>query len=57
LSKEICLPGISSLNVKTDDFELLAEMSEKNGSNDSNPRRISKNEYVMLFKKAYEDCN
>lgn len=57
LSKEICLPGIRSLNVKTDDFELLAEMSEKNGSNDSNPRIITKNEYVMLFKKAYDDSN
>ena len=57
LSKEIGLPGIRSLNVNTDDFELLAEMSEKNGSNDSNPRKISKDEYVKLFYKAYNDCN
>jgi len=57
LSKEIGLPGIRSLNVNTDDFELLAKMSEKNGSNDSNPRKISKDEYVKLFYKAYNDCN
>lgn len=53
LSKEIGLPGIRSLNINPGDFELLAEMSVKNGSNDSNPRRISKDEYVMLFRKAY----
>ncbi|MHB1391617.1 MAG: iron-containing alcohol dehydrogenase [Clostridia bacterium] len=57
LSKEIGLPGIRSLKVNTDDFELLAEMSVKNGSNESNPRKITKDEYVMLFNKAYEDCN
>lgn len=57
LSKEIGLPGIKSLNVNTDDFELLAEMSEKNGSNDSNPREITKNEYMELFYKAYNDCD
>ena len=57
LSKEIGLPGIKALNVNPNDFELLAEMSVKNGSNDSNPRKISKDEYVLLFKKAYYDNN
>lgn len=57
LSKEIGLPGIKALNVNPDDFELLAEMSVKNGSNDSNPREITKDEYVMLFKKAYDDSS
>lgn len=56
LSKEIGLPGIASLQVNTEDFGLLAEMSVKNGSNDSNPRSITKDDYVMLFKKAYNDC-
>ncbi|MGI6586951.1 MAG: iron-containing alcohol dehydrogenase [Gracilibacteraceae bacterium] len=57
LSKEIGLPGIRSLNVNTDDFVLLAEMSEKNGSNNSNPRKITKDEYMALFYKAYYDCD
>ncbi|HPW41519.1 MAG TPA: iron-containing alcohol dehydrogenase, partial [Bacillota bacterium] len=57
LSREIGLPGIRSLNINTNDFELLAEMSEKNGSNDSNPRKITKDEYMALFYKAYKDCN
>lgn len=57
LSKEIGLPGIRSLKVNTDDFELLAEMSIKNGSNESNPRKMTKEEYVLLFNKAYDDNN
>lgn len=55
LSKEINLPGINTLKVDTKDFELLAEMSVKNGSNESNPREITKEAYVMLFEKAYKD--
>lgn len=55
LSKEIGLPNIKTLNVNPDDFELLAEMSVKNGSNESNPREITKDDYVMLFKTAYND--
>lgn len=56
LSKDIGLPGIASLKVNMEDFVLLAEMSVKNGSNESNPRSITKDDYVMLFKKAYNDC-
>lgn len=57
LSKEIGLPGIKSLNINKEDFILLAEMSVKNGSNDSNPRSVTKDDYIMLFKKAYDDCD
>ncbi|HWR38406.1 MAG TPA: iron-containing alcohol dehydrogenase [Patescibacteria group bacterium] len=56
MSQEIGLPGIRSLNVQPADFDLLAAMSEKNGSNDSNPRKISKKDYRALFVQAYEDC-
>lgn len=55
LSKKVGLPGISSLNIDSHDFELLAEMSFKNGSNSSNPKKITKDEYLMLFKKANND--
>ncbi|HWQ78386.1 MAG TPA: iron-containing alcohol dehydrogenase [Anaerovoracaceae bacterium] len=54
LSQEIGLPGIRSLNVNTDDFELLSEMSVKNGSNGSNPKEITKEGYLSLFHKAYQ---
>jgi alcohol dehydrogenase len=57
LSKEIGLPGIKTLHINTEDFTLLAEMSVKNGSNGSNPREITKDDYEMLFWKAYNDCD
>ena len=53
LSQEIGLPGIKSLNVNPDDFEILAQMSVKNGSNGSNPREITQEGYRLLFSKAY----
>jgi alcohol dehydrogenase len=55
LSRKIGLPSLKSLNVKTEDFELLSEMSEKNGSTASNPRKITKSDYLKIFKRAYED--
>jgi alcohol dehydrogenase len=55
LSREIGLPGIQSLHINKEDFILLAEMSVKNGSNESNPRSITKADYIMLFNKAYND--
>lgn len=55
LSKAVGLPGIRSLPVRKDDFEILAEMAVKNGSNASNPRQIAKDGYVMLFNQAYND--
>lgn len=53
LSQEIGLPGIKSLNVNPGDFQLLADLSVKNGSNGSNPRGITRDCYRMLFDKAY----
>jgi alcohol dehydrogenase len=53
LSREIGLPGMRSLNVNPDDFELLADMSVKNGSNGSNPREMTRESYIALFRKAY----
>jgi alcohol dehydrogenase len=55
LSEKIGLPGLSSLDIDPADFEILAKMSLENGSNDSNPRKMSKETYLELFRKAYED--
>lgn len=54
LSKKIGLPGIKALNVNPDDFERLAELSVKNGSNASNPRELTKDGYLGLFQRVYE---
>lgn len=56
LMREIGLPGIGSLGVNPEDFELLAEMSVINGSNGSNPREMKKEDYLALFNKAYESA-
>lgn len=53
LSKEIGLPDFQSLNVKEEDLEVLAGMSSNNISTESNPRRIDKQGYLELFRKAY----
>jgi len=56
LIREVGLPGIGSLGVNPEDFELLAEMSVRNGSNGSNPREMKKEDYLALFYKAYESA-
>lgn len=55
ISKDIGLPGFSSLGVKEEDFDILADMSAKNISTDSNPRPLDKEGYLNLFKKANND--
>jgi len=55
ISRRIGLQGLKSLNIKTEDFEILSEMSEKNGSNFSNPKEINRQDYLKIFKRAYAD--
>jgi len=55
LSEDIGLPGFGSLGVKEEDLETLAEMSAENISTESNPRKIDKQGYLELFRKAYGD--
>ena len=54
LSKEIGLPSFRSLNVKEEDLEKLALLSEENMSTESNPRKIDRKGYLELFKKAHK---
>lgn len=51
ISAEIGLPDFKSLDIDPKDFRLLAELSEKNGSNDSNPKIMSVDDYEKLFYK------
>ena len=46
ISAEIGLPDFKSLDIDPKDFRLLAELSEKNGSNDSNPKIMSVDEPI-----------
>ena len=55
LALDVKLPLFSSLNVNTDDFEKLAEMSVKNISTESNPRPMTKEDYLKVIENAYRN--
>lgn len=54
LAIDVKLPLFSSLNVNTNDFEKLAEMSVKNISTESNPRPMTKEDYLTVINNAYK---
>ena len=54
LCKAVGLPSFKSQNVDTADFDELAEMSAKNISTQSNPRPMSKQDYLNVLQMAYD---
>ena len=50
LALDVELPAFSSFGVKQEDIEELAQKSFVNGSNIDNPRPMSKDDYLVLFK-------
>jgi alcohol dehydrogenase len=54
LAVESGLPPFTSLGVEEKDFEHIAEMSERNGSNASNPRPMKKADYLELLRRLSE---
>ncbi|MPM47601.1 hypothetical protein SDC9_94312 [bioreactor metagenome] len=53
LAVDVKLPLFSSLSVNQSDFEMLAEMSVKNISTESNPRPMSKEDYMAVIENAF----
>lgn len=53
LAVDVDLPSFSSLDVNVNDFEKLAEMSAKNISTESNPRPMTKEDYLQVINNAY----
>lgn len=51
LTREVGLPSFSSLGVREEDMETIAENSARNGSNSSNPRPMAKKDYLELLRK------
>lgn len=51
----IGLPEFKSLGIAPSDYRQLAEMSAKNGSNGSNPKPMTVDDYEALFKKIGEN--
>lgn len=52
-SAAIGLPEFKSLGIAPEGFSLLAELSFKNGSNNSNPKPMTKEDYETLFHKIH----
>jgi len=53
LTVDVSLPSFKSLNVKKSDFALIAEMSARNISTESNPRKMCKEDYMAVLEMAY----
>lgn len=53
LALDVELPAFSSLVDSRDRFEQLAEMSLNNISTESNPRPLSKDDYLQIIENAY----
>ncbi len=54
ISAEIGLPDFKFLGIDPAKFRLLSELSEKNGSNDSNPKNMNVDDYEKLFYKMHK---
>ncbi len=55
LAVDVGLPSFKSLGVKEEDLEKLADMAAKNISTESNPREMTKEDYLTLFRRAMAD--
>ena len=53
LTKDVHLPAFASLDPDPADFPKLAEMSVNNGSNEDNPRPMTRHDYEVLLDIVY----
>lgn len=53
LALDVKLPLFSDLDVKLEDFDILAEKSSINISTESNPRSMTKEDYLNVLNNAY----
>lgn len=53
MNDDVQIPSLKEVGVKPEDFRALAEKSEANISNPSNPRKATADDYYKLFEKAY----
>lgn len=52
LCQDVRLPTLSTLGIRRSDLDVLAEMSARNISTQSNPRPMDKNDYLEVFRRA-----
>ena len=53
LCEDLCIPSLKEIGTKEEDLEELAERAAANVSVDSNPRKATKEDFLRIFKKAY----
>ena len=53
LSARLEIPNFKDFNIKKDQFGIIAEMSFKNGSNPSNPRKLDQSDYLKILENAH----
>jgi len=54
LTRDVELPSFASLSMEESFFPKIAELSEKNNSNPSNPRPMTKADYEVILQMAYK---
>ena len=55
LSARLKIPNFKDFNIKKDQFDIIADMSYRNGSTPSNPRKLEQSDYLKILKKAHAD--
>ena len=53
LSARLKIPSFKDLNIKKDQFDIIADMSYRNGSTPSNPRKLEQSDYLKIIEKAH----
>lgn len=56
LCRDLKVPSLKEVGVRAEDFEELAEAAANNVSAPSNPKPAGKEEYLMLFKRAWDEA-
>lgn len=54
LCEDLCIPTMKEIGAKVEDLEELAERASVNVSVDSNPRKAAKEDFLAIFKKAFQ---
>jgi len=53
LSARLKIPSFKDLNINKDEFDIIADMSFRNGSTPSNPRKLKRSDYLKILENAH----
>jgi len=52
LSERLKIPRFKDFNIKKEQFDIIADMSYRNGSTPSNPMKLERSDYLKILEKA-----